>query len=470
MLLTNNGVLPISPEQSIGVVGAFAEQPRFQGSGSSLVKPTRVDDLLSSLQARVGSGIGVQYAPGYDPITGEATASQFAEAVHVAAGVDVVVVVVGLPAMMESEGWDRRDLSLPDAHDQLVEALTAINERVVVVLQNGAPVDLPWANRPAALLEAWLGGQAGGSALADVLMGLTEPGGRLPESFPVAVADLPADSDFARRPTQVLHREGPYIGYRFHDTFDVAPRFAFGHGLGYTTWSYGQIRLEGSGTDLTVIVPISNTGDRRGSAVVQVYVHDVASSLHRPDQELKGFAKVTLDPGESVEVSVVLDHRSFAMWDVASSSWLVEGGDFEIRIGASSRDIRAVVEVEIESSDRVRAVPGPAGPVATDEEMAVLLGGPVPNARPLVPFHRDSTIEDLGETRLGGLVRGLLRYVLARRLATPDDQLRAMAESVAAQAPLRVVAMNAGGPRALRVLDRLIATLNAVRLRGGGTS
>ena len=323
VLLTNDGVLPLDPGTRVGVVGAFAEHPRHQGAGSSLVRATRLDDLLGALRGR-DDVAEVAYAPGYDPATGESSAAQVAEAVQVAAAADVVVLVVGLPGAVESEGFDRDDLRLPADHDRLVQALTAVHDRVVVVLQNGGPVELSWADRPAAVLEAWLGGQAGGSALADVLLGDVEPGGRLAESFPVHVGDLPADTDFAADPTRVVHREGPYVGYRFHDTFDVAPRFCFGHGLGYTTWDWGEPAVDGHGTDRTVQVALTNTGPRRGSQVVQVYVHDVASTLHRPVQELKGFARVTLDPGETTEVAVTLDRRAFAVWDVATSAWLVE--------------------------------------------------------------------------------------------------------------------------------------------------
>jgi len=465
VLLANDGVLPLASGGRVGVVGAFAEHPRHQGAGSSLVRATRVDDLLSCLRGR-DDVAEVAHAPGYDPATGRSSAAQLADAVQVAAAADVVVLVVGLPGAVESEGFDRDDLRLPPDHDRLVETLTAVHDRVVVVLQNGGPVELPWAERPAALLEAWLGGQAGGSALAEVLLGDVEPGGRLAESFPVAVGDLPADADFADHPTQVVHREGPYVGYRFHDSFDVAPRFCFGHGLGYTSWAWGEPQVDGRGTDRTVRVELTNTGPRRGSQVVQVYVHDVESTLHRPEQELKGFSRVTLDPGETAEVAVTLDRRSFAVWDVATAAWLVEAGTFELRVGASSRDLRGRVRIEVDSEDLVTPVAAPVGALATDAELAAL-GRPVPEPRPLVPYHRDSVIGDLDATAAGRLVARGLRTAAARMApGGEDEETRRLMEATLAEAPLRMVAMNAGGPRALRVLDGLLATLNHLSRRG----
>ena len=467
VLLTNDGTLPLRTDQRIGVVGALATAPRFQGGGSSRVNPPRVDDLRSSLQALVEHDGGtVVHAPGYDPATGEATAAQVAEAVRVAADCDVVVLVVGLPDTHESEGFDRDDLALPPAMDDLVTTLAAVNERTVVVLQNGAPVAMPWAAAPAAILEAWLGGQAGGSALADVLTGVAEPGGRLAESFPVDVTDLPADADFADHPTQVVHRETLHVGYRFHDTFDVAPRFAFGHGLGYTTWELGEATVTGEGTDRTVTMPVTNTGDRRGKQVVQLYVHAPRSSVHRPEQELQAFAAVTLDPGETAQVELLLDHRSFAVWDVAGGAWAVEAGTYELRVGISSRDIATTITVEVASDDVVTPVRGPSGPVATDEELAAL-GTPVPRPTPLVPFHRDSAVADLDQTRLGRGLRRMLEAGQARMMPEPPDEVTTrLIEAAMREAPLRMVATGAGGPHALPTLDRVLRLLNATRRRG----
>ena len=472
VLLTNDGVLPLAASGRIAVIGAFAEHPRYQGSGSSLVQPTRLDTALEAMRARLGDEAELVYAPGYDPATGDTTPALLSEARRAASGADAVVVLVGLPTTAESEGFDRTTLRLPDGHDALVEVVASANPRTVVALSNGGAVELPWADRVAAVLECFLGGQAGGSALVDVLLGDAEPGGRLAESFPVTGAELPAAADFASHPTQVRYRETQYVGYRFHDSFDVAPRFCLGHGLGYTTFTLSDLVVEGTGTDLTASVTVRNTGIRPGSEVVQLYVHDVASTLHRPEQELKGFAKVHLLPGESERVSMPLDRRSFAVWDTASGSWLVEAGRFEVRVGRSSRDVAAVAEVDIASDDVVTPVAAPAGPVATDAELAVLLGRPVPEPRPLLPLHEDSTIDDLGLVALGRPLRAALLGVVRRTVDVGDTDpgTRAMLDAVLGQMPLRAIVAGSDGRVGFGALARILRVLNAsARLPRGAT-
>ncbi|GHJ47237.1 glycosyl hydrolase [Catellatospora sp. TT07R-123] len=463
VLLTNDGLLPLAASGHVAVIGAAAEHARFQGVGSSHVNPWRTDTVLDALGARLAGSAELSYAAGYDPKTGASTTEQRREAVALAARADAVVLMLGVPSGSEAEGIDRTGLELPQDLGALARAVVAANDRTVVVLVNGAPLELPWADEPAALVEAYLGGQAAGSAIVDVLFGDTEPGGRLADSFPVRASDLAAAASFpVTSPTQALYRETAYVGYRFHDSWDVAPRFAFGHGLAYTTFGYGTPAVTGQGTDLVVTVPVTNTGRRAGTETVQLYVHDVVSSVHRPAQELKAFARVRLEPGQVGQVRLRLDRRAFAVWDVAAGAWAVEAGDFELRIGASSRDIRATVGVRIESGDVVTAVAGPAGSVATDAEMAVLLGGPVPVARPLLPYTTDSTIEDLRQTWLGRRMRSLLLAAVRKQVPVGDPDLETMVQAVLAQMPLRGLVAAAGGRLSLDALDRVVGLLNAV--------
>ena len=468
VLLTNDGTLPLAPRGRIALIGAFAEEPRYQGAGSSLVQPTRLDTALEAMRERLGDEAELVHVPGYDPHTGETTPALLAQARSAATGADAVVVLVGLPSVLESEGFDRTTLRLPEGHDTLVEVVTAANPRTVVALSNGGAVEVGWVDRAAAVLECYLGGQAGGGALVDVLFGDVEPGGRLAESFPVAGAELPAHENFANHPTQVQYRETLYVGYRFHDTFHVAPRFCFGHGLGYTTFSVSDLLVEGSGTDLTATVTVRNTGDRPGAQVVQLYVHDVESTLHRPEQELKAFAKVHLLPGEARTVSMPLDRRSFAVYDTATASWAVEAGRFEVRVGTSSRDLPLVTSVEVASPDVVTPVPAPAGPVATEAEFAVLLGRPVPAPRPLLPLHEDSTIDDLRQVAVGRPLRTLLLAAVGRTvdLGDADPATRAMLDAVLGQMPLRALVASSGGKVGFGALAGLLRGLNAsARLR-----
>jgi beta-glucosidase len=314
-------------------------------------------------------------------------------------------------------------------------------------------------------VEAHLGGQAGGSALADVLLGVAEPGGRLAESIPFDVADLPADANFPGLPRQVEYREALNVGYRFHDTHGVPARFPFGHGLGYTTFAYGSLEVTGSGTDLALSVEVTNTGPRAGSEVVQVYVRDVESSVPRPAKELAGFARVRLAPGETGRVEIGLDRRSFAVWDVAADAWLVEGGDFEILVGASSTDLRAAATVRVESPDTITPVVGPAGPVATDAEFAALLGRPLPSPAPIRPFTRTSTPNDLATTPAGRPIAAAMKWGITRQFGADAEAAGDVVDTVLAGLPLRALVSMADGKVTFGVLVRLLAALNG-DLRG----
>ncbi|HEX6888214.1 MAG TPA: glycoside hydrolase family 3 C-terminal domain-containing protein, partial [Candidatus Nanopelagicales bacterium] len=356
VLLQNDGVLPLAAGASVALIGAFADEPRYQGAGSSQVTPTRVDALRPALAGELGQSL--RYAAGYDPLTGASTPALMAQAAAAARASEVAIVLVGLPSRLESEGFDRAGLRLPPDHEHLLEVVLDANPRTVVVLVGGGVVELPWADRPAAVLAAWLGGQAGGSALADVLLGVVEPGGRLAESIPVDGTALPASRNFPGEPRQVQYRERHLVGYRFHDTAAVPARFPFGHGLGYTAWQVDDVRLTGAGTDLTVHARVTNVGARPGSQVVQVYVGRAgASAVARPAKELRGFAKVHLDAGASTEVTIELDRRSFTVWDVATKEWVVEAGRYELLVGTSSTQLHGRLPVVLESDDVVAPEP-----------------------------------------------------------------------------------------------------------------
>jgi beta-glucosidase len=454
VLLANDGILPLGAPAHIAVIGAFAARPRYQGAGSSEIVPTRLDTALDAIRARVAAA-EVHYVAAYDPVTGEALPGGEAEAAAAAAAADVALVFVGLPPVYESEGFDRTDLRLPSSHDCLVEAVCAANPRTVVVLSCGSPAGLPWAGKPAAVVLGYLGGQASGSAIADVLFGDVAPAGRLAETWPLALADVPASANFPGHPRQVQYREGLNVGYRHFTTAGVPARFCFGHGLAYTTFAFGTPGLsaariaEVGSTVLTV--PVTNTGTRAGAAVVQVYVRDVASTVPRPDRELRGFAKLGLEPGETREAHVTLGPRAFALWDVGSGEWRIEGGEFEVLVGSSAEEIvgRATVTV---MSDFV-----PGAPFSQPAP-------PEPEA--LLPYRRTSTIGDLAQTRRGRLLRRALMAAVRRQLAgiAGDDPTRAaMVERVIEEMPLRGLVMAAGGKLSFRALDTIVWLLNAGR-------
>ncbi|SDS79316.1 glycoside hydrolase family 3 C-terminal domain-containing protein [Microterricola viridarii] len=463
VLLRNDGILPLRAEGTIAIIGAAAETPRYQGVGSAHVNAVTVETVLDALPGRLGTSAEFTFARGYDATSGAVSAEDSAAAYAAAEAADVAVLLLAIPAGKEAEGIDRENPVFPPAMNELVRTVTAANPRTVVVLVNGAPLELPWADAPAALLEAYLGGQAAGPAIVDVLFGDAEPGGRLGESFPVAAADLPASANFpTTSPTQVQYRENIYVGYRFHDSFGIAPRFPFGHGLGYTSFEYGALEVSGEGVNLAITVPVTNTGERAGSEVVQLYVHASESAVHRPEQELKAFAKVHLEPNETRRVTLSLGHRAFAVYDVARSSWAAESGDYEIRVGSSSRDIRSSTIVLLDTGDAVTPVERPQAAVASAAEFARLLGGPVPPAAGLVPYSINSPIDDLRTTWLGRRLHGALLGVITKKLpAGGDDDTQAMITAVVGGMPLRTLVANSDGKLSLDTMERIVRVLNA---------
>jgi beta-glucosidase len=459
VLLVNNGLLPLPPGlPRLAVIGAFAEHPRFQGAGSSKVAPTRVDTLLDALREDFPL---LRYERGYDPRTGRAGTARIADAAAAARQADAVVLVLGLPPGAESEAADRPDLRLPADLDALARAVLAANPRTAVVLQHGSALELPWADDAAALVAGWLGGQAAGAALADVLLGRAEPGGRLAESFPGRLADLPASANFPGGGRQVQHRERWRVGYRAHDAGAPA-RFPFGAGLSYTTFAFGPAQVSGAGTSWEVSVPVTNTGERPGSTVLQVYLSRPASARDRPAKELVGFARVALPPGASAPAVVALDRRSFACWDTCAGSWLVEAGPAVLALGTSSTDLFAAVELHIPSADTLSPVPACPDPLADDAAFAALLGRPAPAPRPTTPFSRSTTLPELAATRRGRLVARVLRAAARRQAGrSGDPEQDAMLDAFVAGMPLRGFVQAGDGRVPMRALDGLLRLLNA---------
>ncbi|GAA4836322.1 glycoside hydrolase family 3 C-terminal domain-containing protein [Luteimicrobium xylanilyticum] len=355
VLLQNDGVLPLDPASSgtVAVVGELARTPRFQGGGSSQVTPTRVDAALPALQDALGERL--VFAAGY-PLDDDAPAAETAalrdEALAAARDADVVLLFLGLPDAYESEGFDRTHLHLPAQQLALLEVLAEECARVVVVLSNGSVVEVaPWRDRAAAILETWLLGQAGGDAVADLLLGRANPSGRLAETFPLRYEDNPALGNFPGEAGHVRYGEGLLIGYRWYDARDLEVAFPFGHGLSYTTFAYSDLAVDvlddGPTPRVRVALTVKNTGERAGNEVVQVYVTDPESSVFRPVQELGGFGVVELAAGATERVQVELDARAFQFWHPEVARWVVEPGRFGIRVGASSRDVRLVAEIEL---------------------------------------------------------------------------------------------------------------------------
>ncbi|MCW3468302.1 glycoside hydrolase family 3 C-terminal domain-containing protein [Rhodococcus pyridinivorans] len=350
LLRNENDLLPLATDANIAVIGELARTPRYQGAGSSRIEPTRLDNALDEIRSL--SGRDVPFAAGY-ALDGSDSAELVDEAVKRAADADIAVVFLGVPAELESEGFDRDDLELPQRQTALLDAVLTANPNVVVVLSNGGVVRLSgFADRVPAIVEGWLLGQAGGGAVADVLYGHANPSGRLAETVPIRLEDTPAHTNFPGEHGHVRYGEGLFVGYRSYDARRLDVSFPFGHGLSYTTFEYSDAAVESDG-DLTVHVTVTNTGGRAGAEVVQVYAGAPGSSVARAPRELKGFTKVRLDSGESQRVAVSIRRDDLAYWDTRVDSWVVEGGTYSIDIGASSRDIRQTLTVDM-TGDAVR--------------------------------------------------------------------------------------------------------------------
>jgi beta-glucosidase len=353
VLLKNNGILPLKDTQKIAVIGQAAQQAHFQGGGSSHINPTKVDVPFVELQ-KMAEGAELLYAQGY-PEDDSFQAELIEAAVAAAQEGDVALLYIGLPSYKESEGYDRPDLDLTTQQVALIKAVTAVQPRTVVIVNNGSAVAMSeWIDGAAAVLEAWMMGQAGGGAIADVLFGKVNPSGKLAETYPLKLSDTPAHLNFPGENGSVRYGEGLFIGYRYYDAKQMPMLFPFGYGLSYTTFEYSNPKMSATTfkdqEEISVSVNVTNTGSMAGKEIVQIYIHDKESKLIRPEKELKGFAKVELQPGETKTVTIPLDFRSFAYYHPKYAQWITENGEFEILIGASAADIRFSETATLEST------------------------------------------------------------------------------------------------------------------------
>jgi beta-glucosidase len=428
VLLKNDGeVLPLEPAAgaTVAIIGEFARTPRYQGAGSSQVNPTRVDVALDEIRSAVPAGVRVPFAAGFgmeSTVDGSRAddAALRAEAVELAAGADSVVVFLGLPPSAESEGFDREHLELPANQVALLEAVATVHDRIVVVLANGGAVRVAgWEHHASAVLECWLSGQAAGGAVADLLLGVTNPSGRLAETLPLRLEDNSSYLNFPGDSGHVRYGEGVFVGYRGHDAAHQEVSYPFGHGLSYTTFEYTGlgVTVEGSheAGDLraTLTCTVANTGARAGREVVQLYVRDVAASVARPVRELKAFAKVALDPGETTTVTFVLGSRDLSYWSARAHDWVLEGGEFEFSVGESSRDLRLTIGVDIPA-------PPVGEPLGADSTLEEWLADPVGSVALRAAFGTDEDGNAKGLLGDEELLRVIGNFPMSRLAAFPD--------------------------------------------------
>jgi beta-glucosidase len=382
VLLKNEGLLPLQKKGKIAFLGAFARKPRFQGGGSSHINTFKESSALDAAGDQLGNSVEVTYAPGYSLTEDKVNKKLLDEAVSAAAAADCAVIFAGLPDNYESEGYDRTHMRMPESHDRLIEEVAKVQKKVVVVLHNGSPVEMPWLSQVDAVLEAYLSGQAVGEAVVDILFGDVNPSGKLAETFPVKLEDNPSFLYYLGEKDVVEYREGIFVGYRYYDKKDMGVLFPFGHGLSYSSFEYEGLKLNRSkihDTDsLSVSVTVKNTGSVYGKEAVQLYVTPPAGDIIRPNKELKGFEKIGLEPGESKKILFTLDKRSFSYFNTTINDWYAESGDYRILVGSSSRDIRLEGEVNLKATSQIPwkyDMNSLVGDILTDSKKAGLIKG-----------------------------------------------------------------------------------------------
>ena len=441
LLKNEDGILPLNKEDEIAFIGEFAQKPRFQGGGSSHINCFKTVGALEAAK-----GLKVTYAPGYSVARDDAPAEMIAEAVAAAKKARAAVVFAGLPDSYESEGYDREHMRMPACQNKLIEAVAEANPNTVVVLHNGAPVEMPWIGKVRGVLEAYLAGQAVGEAAVRILFGDANPCGKLPETFPLKLEDNPSYLYYGGEGDVTEYREGVFVGYRYYDKKKMDVLFPFGFGLSYTTFEYSGLKLSAEKIKdteaLTVTLTVKNTGSRAGKAVVQLYVGDVESTPLRPVRELKGFAKAALQPGESKEVSFTLDKRAFAYWNQEIHDWHVETGVFTIEAGDSSRSLPLKAEVTVESTVEL-----PRHYTPDSIFMDVMAD---PKAAPIMREFMEKTMEIFGheETEQDGKE--------AAKEAISEDMTLAMMRYM----PLRGAMSFGGGADSSEQMEELLKKLN----------
>lgn len=417
VLLKNaNNILPLPKDKRIAVIGSLAEHPRYQGAGSSFINPTILTNALDGLKAHK---VDYSYYPGYE-LKREQNTDLFNKAVEGAKNCEIALVFVGLTEDLESEGFDKKDMEISQVHNDLVEAVAAVNSNTIVVLAGGAPINMPWLSNVKAVLNTYLGGQAGGLAVADLLFGAANPSGKLAETYPIVYENVPSADIYEEGGKQAQYQEGIYVGYRYYDTVNVDVAFPFGFGLSYTNFEYSNLKLSKktfkAGEELIVKTTIRNIGKVEGAEIVQLYVKDLSKVIYRPEKELKDFGKIFLKPGEQKQIAFTLNARSFAVYDPEKMDWIVPGGDYVLCVAASSRDIRLqetvrVRGVKVEKEEK--SIPHwyfePVGK-PTQSDFEKLLGHKIESAKE--PQKGDYTLDcSLLEMKNSFVIRQVIKYV-----------------------------------------------------------
>lgn len=471
LLKNDDNILPLKKGAKVAVIGELAAAPRYQGAGSSVINPTKLDNALDELKKL---GVDLTYTKGYEKSKDEVNEALFAEARNAASAADIAIIFVGLTEEFEGEGYDRLNIQMPKSHNTLVSEIAKVNNNTVVVLAGGSVIALPWINEIKALLNSGLGGQAAGSAVANILTGIVNPSGKTAETYPLAFSDNPTYGNYPGGPVTSEHRESVYIGYRYYDKAKKDVLFPFGFGLSYTEFEYSNLSLSADSiTDsdtLKVTFKVKNTGNCDGAEVAQLYVADKVSTIFRPEKELKHFKKVFLRAGEETDICFELSKRDYAFFNVFSGNFQVESGEFDILIGASSRDIKLSKTVTVTSTDNMAipdySVSAPAYYTAdikgmTGSQFEAVLGRPVPNSE------RDTTkpidiyccLDDARHTKWGGKICRLIEGMMSKMGSDANGDGK-MLSAMATQIPIRNFIAMSMGVFSVEMADGLLMILN----------
>ena len=468
LLKNEDALLPLKEGQKVAVIGEMAVNPRYQGAGSSVINPTKLDNAYDNLKKL---GVDVTYARGYKKEIDRMDNTLFCEALNTAREADVVLVFAGLTEPFEGEGYDRKNLNMPACQNRLIAELCKVNPNVAVVLAGGSVIKMPWQSKVKAILNSGLGGQAGGIAVANILTGKVNPSGKTTETYIKDYKDNPTFGNYPSRAQTAEHRESVYIGYRYYDKAQKNVVFPFGHGLSYTKFKYTAIKLSSTSIKdsdtVNVTFIIRNTGDVAGAEIAQVYVADKESTIFRPEKELKAFKKVFLEPGEQKEVTLSLDKRAFAFYNVKTHDWCVESGEFDILVGASSRDIRLKAKLkvkaqEVEIPDYSKIAPHYYEDVTAIDraDFEVLYGKKLPSPVRSKNKRIDKycCLDDARDTKWGGRICALIHKAVGG-MGSDANGDGAMIAAMATQIPMRnFVAMSMGAftPQMLNGLLKLL--------------
>lgn len=471
LLKNEDGILPLKEGKKLAIIGEMAKSPRFQGAGTSVINPTMLNNAADEFEKL---GVSFTYSQGYNAATDEIDDALVSQAVKNAEEADTAIVFAGLTEGFEAEGYDRKNTEMPSCQNYLISKVAKANPNTVVVLAGGSVIHMPWINEVKAVLNSGLGGQAGAAAAVNILTGKVNPSGKITETYPLSFEDNPTYGNYPGGPVTSEHRESVYIGYRYYDKAKKDVLFPFGYGLSYTKFEYSDLKLssyEIKDTDsLTLSFKIKNTGGREGAEIAQIYVSDKQSTIFRPDRELRAFKKVFLKPGEEKEVTIELSKRAFAFFNVNSNGWTVETGEFDILVGASSRDIRLSKTLNVISTESCEipdySKTSPAYYSAdiknmNGEQFEAIYGKKLPENK----IDRNKKIDiyccinDAKHTKWGGKAAKFIKFIMSK-MGSKENGDGAMLAAMATQIPIRNFVNMSMGVFSPKMAEGLIQILN----------